>query len=109
MYNLDGVALSGSLLASLLNEAASPYAGSEPRKVSSLPMKTCFFLHAALAEQRCQRVRREDGALEMQKYRFDLEALRRGYFPASLAVDVLNYPLLVRGLDKKFSQRSGVH
>lgn len=33
MYNLDGVALSGSLLASLLNEAASPYAGSEPRKV----------------------------------------------------------------------------
>eukprot|EP00903_Cladosiphon_okamuranus_P007230 g7017.t1 len=32
MYNLDGVALSGSLLASLLNEAASPYAGSEPRK-----------------------------------------------------------------------------
>lgn len=33
MYSLDGVALSGSLLASLLNEAASPYAGSEPRKV----------------------------------------------------------------------------
>lgn len=33
MYNLDGVALSGSLLASLLNEAASPYAGSEPREV----------------------------------------------------------------------------
>lgn len=33
MYNLDGVALSGSLLASLLNEAASPYAGSEMRKV----------------------------------------------------------------------------
>ncbi|CAM9318093.1 unnamed protein product [Hapterophycus canaliculatus] len=32
MYKLDGVALSGSLLASLLNEAASPYAGSEPRK-----------------------------------------------------------------------------
>ncbi|CBN76546.1 expressed unknown protein [Ectocarpus siliculosus] len=32
MYSLDGVALSGSLLASLLNEAASPYAGSEPRK-----------------------------------------------------------------------------
>lgn len=32
MYNLDGVALSGSLLASLLNEAASPYAGSEQKQ-----------------------------------------------------------------------------
>ncbi|CAM9989294.1 unnamed protein product [Pylaiella littoralis] len=32
MYNLDGVALSGPLLASLLNEPASPYAGSEPKK-----------------------------------------------------------------------------
>lgn len=35
MYNLDGVALSGSLLASLLNEAASPYAASEQKQVRS--------------------------------------------------------------------------
>lgn len=36
MYDLDGVALSGSLLTSLLNEAASPYAGPEQRLVGLL-------------------------------------------------------------------------
>lgn len=43
MYNLDGVALSGSLLASLLNEAASPYAGSEPRQVRQVLYCYCLF------------------------------------------------------------------
>lgn len=33
MYDLDGAALSGCLLASLLNEAVSPYAGPEQRTV----------------------------------------------------------------------------